>query len=70
MQLTQEWFTVEEAAEYLRLSKRTIYKLVKDGRLSAYRIGQERHLRFRREDLDNVPVRVAQGQPCRETKET
>ena len=51
----KEWFTVEEAAEYLRVSKRTIYKLTEEGRLPAFRIGQERHRRFRKEDLDKVP---------------
>jgi len=51
----QEWFTVEEAAEYLRVSKRTIYKLCKEGRLTAYRMGNRRHRRFRKEDLDSVP---------------
>ena len=45
----------EEAAEYLCVSKRTIYKLTKEGRLPAFRIGQERHRRFRKEDLDKVP---------------
>jgi excisionase family DNA binding protein len=53
--ILKEWFTVEEAAEYLRVSKRTIYKLTKEGRLPAFRIGQERHRRFRKEDLDKVP---------------
>lgn len=51
----KEWFTVEEAAEYLCVSRRTIYKLTKEGRLPAFRIGQERHRRFRKEDLDKVP---------------
>jgi excisionase family DNA binding protein len=55
MVVTQEWFTVEEAAEYLRVSKRTIYKLTEEGRLPAFRIGKERHRRFRREDLNKVP---------------
>jgi excisionase family DNA binding protein len=55
MVFVQEWFTVEEAADYLRVSKRTIYKLTKDGRLPAFRIGLERHRRFRKEDLDKVP---------------
>jgi excisionase family DNA binding protein len=55
MVIAQEWFTVEEAAAYLRVSKRTIYKLTKEGRLPAFRIGQERHRRFRKEDLDRVP---------------
>jgi excisionase family DNA binding protein len=53
--IMKEWFTVEEAAEYLSVSRRTIYKLTKEGRLPAFRIGQERHRRFRKEDLDKVP---------------
>ena len=55
MVITKEWFTVEEAAEYLCVSKRTIYKLTKESRLPAFRIGRERHRRFRKEDLDKVP---------------
>ena len=55
MVITKEWFKVEEAAQYLCVSKRTIYKLTKEGRLPAFRIGQERHRRFRKEDLDKVP---------------
>lgn len=55
MVITKEWFTVEEAAEYLCVSKRTIYKLTKEGRLPAFRIGKERHRRFQKENLDKVP---------------
>lgn len=55
MVIAQEWFTVAEAADYLRVSKRTIYKLTKEGRLPAFRIGTERHRRFRKNDLDKVP---------------
>ncbi len=55
MVVTKEGFTVEEAAEYLRVSRRTIYKLTREGRLPAFRIGRERHRRFRKEDLDKVP---------------
>ncbi len=55
MVITKEWFTIEEAAEYLCVSKRTIYKLTQEGRLPAFRIGRERHRRFRKEDLDKVP---------------
>ena len=55
MVITKEWFTVEEAAEYLCVSRRTVYKLTKEGRLAAFRIGKERHRRFRKEDLDKVP---------------
>ncbi len=55
MVIINEWFTVEEAAEYLRVSRRTIYKLTKEGRLPAFRIGRERHRRFQKKDLDKVP---------------
>ena len=54
MTVTIQWMTVEEAAGYLRLSRRTIYKMVQDGRLPAYRIGTQRHRRFRKDDLDNA----------------
>lgn len=55
MVIAKEWFTVNEAAEYLCISRRTVYKLTKDGRLPAFRIGRKRHRRFRREDLDRIP---------------
>ena len=55
MIIIKEWFTIEEAAEYLCVSRRTIYKLPRAGRLPAFRIGRERHRRFRKEDLDKVP---------------
>lgn len=66
MVITKEWYTVEEAAEYLCVSKRTIYKLTKEGRLPAFRIGQERHRRFRKEDLDKVPKLGDENQVLRE----
>ncbi len=59
MNIAKEWFTVDEAAEYLSVSRRTVYKLTKDGRLPTYLIGRERHRRFRRQDLDNVPAPAA-----------
>ncbi|MBE0431459.1 MAG: excisionase family DNA-binding protein [Dehalococcoidia bacterium] len=60
MVTTKEWFTVEEAGEYLCVSKRTIYKLTREGRLPAFRIGKERHRRLRREDLDRVPYPIGE----------
>jgi len=58
MVIAKEWFTVEEAAEYLCVSKRTIYKLTQEGRLPAYHLGRECHRRFRKQDLDKVPRTV------------
>jgi len=59
MVIMKEWFTVEDAAQYLCVSKRTMYRLTQEGRLPAYRLGRERHRRFRKEDLDKVP-RIAE----------
>lgn len=50
----QEWFTVGEAAEYIRLSKPSIYRLVDQGLLPAYTIGPKGERRFKRSDLDAV----------------
>ena len=55
MEVPMEWFTVEEAARYLRVSKRTIYKWASTGRLTAYLIGDHRYRRFRKTDLDTLP---------------
>lgn len=55
MLTTKKWFTIEQAAEYLCVSRRTIYKLTSEGRLPAFQISRERHRRFRKEDLDKVP---------------
>jgi excisionase family DNA binding protein len=48
----QEWFTVAEAAEYLRLSKPSIYRLVSQGVLTAHTIGGKGERRFKRADLN------------------
>jgi excisionase family DNA binding protein len=43
-------FTVDEAAEYLRVSRRQVYKLVRAGEIRGYRVGER--LRFRPQDVD------------------
>ncbi len=47
-----EWFTVGEAATYLDVSEPTIYRWMKEGLLSFYKIGGA--TRFSREGLDAV----------------
>lgn len=37
----KEFYLVEELAEQLRVSKMTIYRYLKDGKLRAYKIGKE-----------------------------
>lgn len=39
-----KWLTVIEAAEYLKLGRSTVYRLVREGKLPAHKFG--RHWRF------------------------
>jgi len=38
--LHDEFLTVEEIAEYLRVSKMTVYRMVEDGTLPSFRVGR------------------------------
>ncbi len=42
--------TIEELAIYLKISKSTLYKLVREGKIPAQKVG--RHWRFRRQAID------------------
>lgn len=55
MTLPREWYSLDEAAEYMSVSKRTIYKWTKQGRLRTCLLGTERTRRFRKDDLDRLP---------------
>jgi len=48
----RRWYTVPEAAEYLGVSQPTIFRWMKDGMLSFYKIGGS--TRFLRDGLDAV----------------
>ena len=41
--------TLKEAAEYLRVSRQTVYNMIKDRRIKAYKVGRE--WRFFRSDI-------------------
>ena len=45
-----EIMTMDELAEYLKISKSTLYKLAQEGKLPAQKVG--RHWRFHREAVD------------------
>jgi excisionase family DNA binding protein len=51
--------TVEEVADFLKLSKITVYKLVKKGELPGFRVGNS--WRFRREMIAGI-ISKQQGQ--------
>ncbi len=46
------WMTLDEAAEYLRVSTRTMRSLVAREQVTAYRFKPRGGLRFRADDLD------------------
>ena len=46
------WYTIQEAAEYLQVSQPTIFRWMKDGTLSFYKVGGS--TRFRKDGLDAV----------------
>jgi excisionase family DNA binding protein len=45
-----EWFTLAESGDWLKIGRTTIYKLVREGHIPAYRIG--RSTRVRRRDVE------------------
>lgn len=47
-----DFLTPAEAAEYLRVCKATVYKLIKTGKLPAVRAGKQ--LRIARSSIDNI----------------
>jgi len=42
--------TIEELSSYLKISKSTLYKLVREGKVPSQKVG--RHWRFRKEAID------------------
>jgi excisionase family DNA binding protein len=58
----QEWLTAAEAAQYLKVQKRTLLFWVRLGKVKAYSLSgtQRRIWRFLRSDLDDTIVRHSQ----------
>ncbi len=53
---TQSWLTIKQAAEYLGVSEPTIFRWMRDGALSFFKVGGA--TRFKRENLDMVARKV------------
>ena len=49
---SKKWYTIKEAAEYLGVSQPTIFRWMKEGTLSFYKVGGA--TRFSQEGLDSV----------------
>ena len=55
-----DWLTIQEAADHLKVSKPTIYRWMRAGRLTFYKMGKS--TRFRRDQIDTVAHKTT-GQP-------
>ncbi len=50
----KEWFNIKEAAEYLEVSRQTIYNLIEREVLRYYEVKGLRGKRIKKEDLDGL----------------
>ena len=50
------WLTIPEAADYIRVTRQTIYNLINEGRLPYFEIPGVRGKRIKREDLDKLLI--------------
>ena len=48
--MPEDILTIREVADYLKVTERTLYRLVQDGKLPAFKVGNS--WRFRRDDLE------------------
>lgn len=53
-EMQNELFSVQEAAEFLGVSESTIRRYIYDGQLLAYRLGNGRLIRIKRQDLEKL----------------
>jgi excisionase family DNA binding protein len=67
MKHEKDYFTTEELLEYLQINIRTIYRMIRAGKLPAYRVG--RQWRFRKRDLDIWLAQQRQGDAGGQTAE-
>lgn len=63
-----EIYTIPEAAQYLQVSEPTIYRWMKDGTLSFYKVG--RGTRFTREMLEAVKITHTSRKEASESRAT
>ena len=57
---TDAVFTIDELAVYLKLPKRTLYKLAQEGTVPGHKVGK--HWRFHRETIDTWLTSRAPGE--------
>ena len=62
--IEKELLSVQETAQHLGVSESTVRRYISDGRLPAYRLGDERLIRIKREDLQGLlsPIEIDDAQ--------
>lgn len=69
--VTRRYITIAEAADYLQISTRTVRRLIRDGELNGYRIGQTgRLIRVDMNEIDGQLMRPINEPPRRRKKRT
>jgi excisionase family DNA binding protein len=53
--MEEKWYTTKEASEYLKVSQMTIFRWMKAGKLTHFKIGGS--LRFTKENLDQIAMK-------------
>lgn len=59
--MTNETMTVQEVADYLRVSRQTVYMMVRGGKIPHFRVGNK--VRFKRQDIEALTA-TALAQPA------
>lgn len=57
--MPEDILTVREVADYLKVTERTLYRLVQDRKLPAFKVGNS--WRFRRQDLERWISKQSRG---------
>ena len=65
MNSPRPYLTIRETAVLLALSTRTIHRYIAEGKLKAYRVGGEKAIRIKWEDIETLLIPVSEG-PRRE----
>lgn len=65
---TTAWMTVKDACEYLQVSQMTIFRWMKSGKLSYFKMGGS--VRFKRENLDMAAEKVTSTKEAEQAKDS
>ncbi len=69
--MRRRYISIAEAADYLQISTRTVRRLIRDGELNGYRIGQSgRLIRVDMNEIDGQLMRPINEPPRRRKKRT